>query len=433
MHEEEQDAEALVPPTPSGQAEIEHQEAGSRTSLLSSAGKWLAKAGSFAFGSPIKPDAALPSVDEAAIEEEGEREAHGVAAANQGDSATDIPSRPSSRASNLSGGRRSSRRTHPSRRLRDAGEAASTERVRPLKRKSSAEAPNHTTPTPGSDEGKYERALTRSALLRSASDGNITSDTRVSKRVRRRLKGEARAASLAEINPAMTPVKSAQQAQWDGEDELLLSPESARAHQEEEERERAARAAAREAKAAPTQRQDRTQSQPTQPTQGRYDDAPDDQTPISNTQVRRRSSRHSVPTEKAAALVPASRSSGSGTGGKSTKTPPAGQGVAVEGSRRSAAFATTSAPAPAPASASASARPTSHPLSLSQGPSSSPQRSDEQRRVLQMIEQAASNSAAVQDMDFDGLMLLMGHINRLRDAATLNLRGRVERSRQGKK
>lgn len=287
------------------------------------------------------------------------------------------------------------------------------------------------TSTPGSDDAKSERALTRSALLRSASDGNITGDTRVSKRVRRRLKGEARAASMAEIASASTPTKSAQQAQWDGEDELLLSPESARAHQEEEERERAARAAAREAKAAPAQRQDRTQSQRTQPTQGRYDDAPDDQTPISNTQLRRRSSRHSVPTEKAAALVPASRSSGSGTGGKSAKTPPAGQAVAVESTRRSTAFANTSAPAPAPPSASA--RPISHPLSLSQGPSSSPQRSDEQRRVLQMIEQAASNSAAVQDMDFDGLMLLMGHINRLRDAATLNLRGRVEKSRQGKK
>lgn len=257
-----------------------------------------------------------------------------------------------------------------------------------------------TVSAPGSQTGKSARGARRWMLERSASTGDIASSTesRSSKRMRRRFKDGH--------NASATPVHDVVYADVDGEDELLLSPASAKAHREQEEREmreKKGKGKARASDAVPTQ---------TQSTQGKYDNAPDDQTPVSNTQLRRRSSRQSIPTEKAAALVPASRSSGS-------KMPPAAQAPAHAGSSRPAG------------PTSPATHMSSH--TSTQIPSASPQRSDEQTRLLSMVEEAAKARTVVESMDFDGLLKLMGFVGELRDAATVNLKARVEKSRQGKK
>jgi hypothetical protein len=229
----------------------------------------------------------------------------------------------------------------------------------------------------------------------------------------------------------------------DEDDELLLSPESARKVREQEEREiRAAsrgvssplrrtpsavavasaasarRLGKRRAVEVPVKRpiaapNEVNESAP-EPTQGRFDDAPEDHTPVGP--IKRRAIGRSTPTAE---------QPGHSTSRPTRSSQRLARGRADEQDEL-AMPATTAAEGDAMGHVDA---PPHSPLSL---PSGSPRRTSQQRRVLGMLEEAARARAAVESMDYDGLMALIGHVNELRDAATANLKARVERERVGK-
>lgn len=62
-------------------------------------------------------------------------------------------------------------------------------------------------------------------------------------------------------------------------------------------------------------------------------------------------------------------------------------------------------------------------------PNASPERTNQQTRVLQMMEEAAKYKSAVEKMDFEGVVKLLKHANELRDAAMGNLQERAMRDR----
>lgn len=62
-------------------------------------------------------------------------------------------------------------------------------------------------------------------------------------------------------------------------------------------------------------------------------------------------------------------------------------------------------------------------------PNPSPARTNQQARVLSMVEEAARAKAVVESLDFEGVMRLLKHVNELRDAATTNLQERAVRER----
>ena len=443
----------LVPATPADppSSTIEVNDPNNRTSILGSAGRWLAKAGSFGFFSPNRTTADLPTVEPALVQDvaapvgtEKEEIEEALVAATPAEAdvrPANSSERPVAGSSGSSKSRRSSRKSAPSRKARDNTDIITTDRQ--LKRKASSVTSHDVIdvdePVPSSSPRPEHRSQdtdapyssAKSALHRSVSTGDITGlgESRPSKRRRSQFR-EGRTSSMASIGHTQTPSRREVQLRSEGEDELLLSPASARAMREEEARERAEREKRRadggekeKSKVekgkgkgkAPTplpvsaldklrsigkathavtstgdsQARDKRASQ-SQPTQGRYDDAPDDQTPVSNTQLRRTRSTRKVSNISA----DTNHAGGASDAGPSRLAPPQQQ---------------ASQP----------------PL-----PTASPQRSDAQRRILNMLEEAARARSAVENLDFDGLMKLIGHVNELRDAATLNLRARVERSRK---
>ena len=66
-------------------------------------------------------------------------------------------------------------------------------------------------------------------------------------------------------------------------------------------------------------------------------------------------------------------------------------------------------------------------------PVSPASRSTQQTRLLAMLDEAASSSGIVEDLDFDGVLALMRNVDALRQAAQGNLQRRAEEAREAKR
>ena len=60
-------------------------------------------------------------------------------------------------------------------------------------------------------------------------------------------------------------------------------------------------------------------------------------------------------------------------------------------------------------------------------------RSAEQSRVLDMVERAARAKGAIENLDLEGVLVFMRHIEELRSAATANLQAKAEEARRARR